>query len=74
MHIYKYVEKATKRIKEIVDKLENIKPIISYIQAARIGNARILRTEDSPPLRYLKDEKRVIIKIFNKSKAKNIQN
>ena len=59
-------------IKEIADKLKNIKSITNYIQTARIGNAQILRTENSPPLIYPKDKKRVIIKIFNKNKVKNI--
>ena len=72
MHIYKYVEKTTKRIKEIIDKFKNIKPIISYTQAARIGNVRILRIENCPPLICPKDKKRIIIKIFNKSETKNI--
>jgi hypothetical protein len=74
LRAYERVEKAAKRMEEAADKLENVKPVTSYAQAARAGNARILRTEDSPPLMRPKDEKRVIVKIFNKSEAKDIQN
>ena len=59
-------------MEETTDKLKNIKPVTSYMQAAYIGNIRILYIENSPPLIYPKDKKRVIIKIFNKSKAENI--
>ncbi len=67
------VERAAKRIEETAEKLQNVKPTLSYAQAARAGYAQTTPAQNSPLPIPPKEEKSVIVKITNKEEEKNIK-
>jgi hypothetical protein len=70
------VEKAARKIEEAADKVQHIKPTISYAQTARTGGLRAATQEvawDAPQKVHPKEEKRITVKIPNKSEARAIK-
>jgi hypothetical protein len=69
---FERVEKAVKNIEEVAKNLQDKKPA-SYAQAVRAGGATQAATLDTPQKIHPKEEKRVTIKILNKSEAEEIR-
>jgi hypothetical protein len=71
---YERVEKAAKRIEEVADKIQHTKPT-SYAQVARMEGPRATQgvAWNAPQKMHPKEEKRIIVKIPNKSEAQAIK-